>query len=357
MPFDCCLLVLEFVGCLVRSLVKVSLFAFYCLLQVLKYLPKDIVNLVLSVYFSFVGGVSVASLIEPATVPLGVLVFGNGPQRKYGRTFELPFLGQVSMVFTSLQLLCLAAAFPISALYFQTRFWLLNNLLGIAFAVQGIESVSLGSFKIGAILLCGLFFYDIFWVFGTNKLLKGDSVMVTVAKGIDGPIKLLFPRPANMTAVAEANLAAAAANATSSTKPLSTTFFGEAVQFSMLGLGDIVVPGFLIALLLRFDAERAKTKPSHGAHGRFPKPYFHAIMVAYVGGLLTTVIVMERFKAAQPALLYLVPACLGAALCTALVRGELKLLFAYDEETKASPIVGGVTVPTSSTEAQDKKSK
>ena len=32
-----------------------------------------------------------------------------------------------------------------------------------------------------------VFFYDIFWVFGTE-------VMVSVAKGVDGPIKLLFPR-------------------------------------------------------------------------------------------------------------------------------------------------------------------
>jgi Signal peptide peptidase len=34
----------------------------------------------------------------------------------------------------------------------------------------------------GCILLGGLFFYDIFWVFGTN-------VMVTVAKSFEAPIK------------------------------------------------------------------------------------------------------------------------------------------------------------------------
>lgn len=39
----------------------------------------------------------------------------------------------------------------------------------------------------GAVLLSGLFVYDIFWVFGT-------PVMVTVAKSLDAPIKLLFPR-------------------------------------------------------------------------------------------------------------------------------------------------------------------
>jgi minor histocompatibility antigen H13 len=50
-------------------------------------------------------------------------------------------------------------------------------------------------------------------------------------------------------------------------------------------------------------------------------------MVAYFLGLLLTVVVMHVFKAAQPALLYLVPACLGAPILLALVKGEIKNLF------------------------------
>lgn len=42
--------------------------------------------------------------------------------------------------------------------------------------------------------------------------------------------------------------------------------------------------------------------------------------MAYVGGLAATVAVMFYFKAAQPALFYLVPACLGATGVTALWR-------------------------------------
>ena len=38
------------------------------------------------------------------------------------------------------------------------------------------------------------------------------------------------------------------------------------------------------------------------------------------------------FEAAQPALLYLVPACLGSSLLCATARGELKELFDYSEE-------------------------
>lgn len=50
------------------------------------------------------------------------------------------------------------------------------------------------------------------------------------------------------------------------------------------------------------------------------QPYFHACLVAYVAGLGATVAVMFYFKAAQPALFYLVPACLGATGLTALWR-------------------------------------
>ncbi|PNX91774.1 signal peptide peptidase-like protein, partial [Trifolium pratense] len=57
----------------------------------------------------------------------------------------------------------------------------------------------------------GLFVYDIFWVFFT-------PVMVSVAKSFDAPIKLLFP-----------------------TADLKR-------PFSMLGLGDIVIPGGTLIL-------------------------------------------------------------------------------------------------------------
>lgn len=60
--------------------------------------------------------------------------------------------------------------------------WVANNLLGLAFAVNGIELLNLNSVQTGVLLLCGLFVYDIFWVFGTN-------VMVTVARSFEAPIK------------------------------------------------------------------------------------------------------------------------------------------------------------------------
>jgi minor histocompatibility antigen H13 len=51
---------------------------------------------------------------------------------------------------------------------------------------MALKMVNLSNFKVGLLLLWALFFYDIFWVYGTD-------VMVSVAKKLDIPIKLLFP--------------------------------------------------------------------------------------------------------------------------------------------------------------------
>ena len=99
--------------------------------------------------------------------------------------------------------------------------------------------------------------------------------------------------------------------------------------------------GFFLALLLRFDASQAKMPTKKvDIYASFPKPYFHSCMVAYVLGLATTLFVMIHFKAAQPALLYLVPACLGSSLACAYSKGEFKDLMAYSEEEEEETAQG-----------------
>lgn len=72
-------------------------------------------------------------------------------------------------------------------------------------------------------------------------------------------------------------------------------------------------------MMLRFDAKQQLAA----------QPYFTSNLVAYVLGLVATLAVMHFFDAAQPALLYLVPACIGASLLTATLRGELKTLLNF----------------------------
>lgn len=65
---------------------------------------------------------------------------------------------------------------------------------------------------------------------------------------------------------------------------------------------------------------------------RFKKVYFKASLIGYVIGLITTLIVLNIFQHGQPALFYLVPAVLGSLWGTALVRGELTLMWGYTED-------------------------
>ena len=246
-----------------------------------------------------------------------------------------------------------AAASLFALWYALKKHWLFNNALGLAFSITGVEHLSLGAVSTGVILLSGLFFYDIFWVFCT-------PVMVTVAKAFDAPIKLLFPRFGGGPVAAK--LAAAAAGAAAAANGSAGGGGGKALSpFSMLGLGDIVIPGVFVALLLRFDClpERLRgaragagaaaaparatrsSSSSAGATGEdkkkpflssCPYPYFAASFFGYVLGLATTIVVMNVFDAAQPALLYIVPAVLGATALAGAARGELKAVFSFSEE-------------------------
>ncbi|KAI8419738.1 hypothetical protein MSG28_008419 [Choristoneura fumiferana] len=53
----------------------------------------------------------------------------------------------------------------------EQKHWIANNLFGIAFAINGVELLHLNNVVTGCILLCGLFLYDVFWVFGTNVMI------------------------------------------------------------------------------------------------------------------------------------------------------------------------------------------
>nr|CAG8511253.1 10826_t:CDS:2 [Entrophospora candida] len=171
-----------------------------------------------------------------------------------------------------------------------------------AFAFNAIQMLSLDSFKTGMILLSGLFFYDIFWVFGTE-------VMITVAKSFDAPIKVVWP------------------------KQLLGLQPGEALQFTMLGLGDIVIPGIYVALCLRFDHNlHLKRNPTAKKYSKFSTPYFNSCFTSYILGLITTIVVMHTFKAAQPALLYLSPACIISVLVTGLFKSQIREIFTYSTD-------------------------
>ncbi|XP_004250889.2 signal peptide peptidase-like [Solanum lycopersicum] len=257
---------------LVGSAMLLSLFLLF------KFLSKDLVNAVLTCYF-FVLGIAALS----ATLLPSIKRFLPKKWNDDLIIWHFPYFRSLEFEFTRSQIVSAIPGTIFCVWYAKQKHWLANNVLGLAFCIQGIEMLSLGSFKTGAILLTGLFVYDIFWVFFT-------PVMVSVAKSFDAPIKLLFP-----TADAK--------------RP-----------FSMLGLGDIVIPGIFVALALRFDVSR----------GKEPQ-YFKSAFLGYTFGLALTIFVMNWFQAAQPALLYIVPAVIGFLAVHCIWNGDVKPLLEFDE--------------------------
>jgi minor histocompatibility antigen H13 len=248
---------------------------------------------------------------------------------------------------------------------FVAKPWWLTNFMGFSFCYGSLQFISPTTSWTGTLILSALFFYDIYFVFFT-------PMMVTVATKLDVPIKLLFPRPDGCVVPVGAVEGS----------PLMEEYLeclARKRTMAMIGLGDIVIPGMMIAFALRFDlflyylrqqkraieegkdaprngvseypnhmTQRAKYLTATGGWGerfwtnrtlepaefkakRFPKTYFHASLVGYVIGMIATLIVMQVAEHAQPALLYLVPGVLTSLWGTALIKGDLKLLWEYNE--------------------------
>ncbi|KAM9750944.1 minor histocompatibility antigen H13 isoform 4-T4 [Menidia menidia] len=283
-----------------------TLFGLYLFFKVFS---QEYINLLLSLYFFVLGVLALSHTMSP----LMASVFPDSlPNKQYQLLFTQGS-GEskeeiVNYEFDTKNLACLLISSVVGVWYLFKKHWIANNLFGLAFALNGVELLHLNNVSTGCILLGGLFVYDVFWVFGTN-------VMVTVAKSFEAPIKLVFPQD-----LLEKGLGAS--------------------NFAMLGLGDIVIPGIFIALLLRFDVSLKKNS----------RTYFYSSFLAYILGLGLTIFVMHTFKHAQPALLYLVPACVGFPVVVALFKGELTEMFRYEE---SSPEEAAAKEESSESEKKD----
>jgi minor histocompatibility antigen H13 len=281
-----------------------------------KYLDTAMINLVLRAYVTVFGAGAAAA----AALPLCTRLLDGS-----AALFELPLhwvqLAKKGLPVTLAGLAAGAAGAAVAAWWCATSHWLASNLLGLAFCVVGLASMNAGSVKNSTLVLVGLFVYDIFMVFGTGYLLGSHkvSIMEEVATRVEGPIKLLFPLPAEDAR-------------------------GRPSPYSMLGLGDIIVPGIHLALLLRFDgalraeARGAAAAPAAAAAGEreqdddAPTPYFNAGLLAYALGIVATNVSMHTMNTAQPALLFLVPAVLALPAGLALARGQLLRLWEFEEQ-------------------------
>ncbi|XP_049979346.1 signal peptide peptidase-like 2B isoform X2 [Alexandromys fortis] len=202
--------------------------------------------------------------------------------------------------------------------------WVLQDILGIAFCLYMLKTIRLPTFKACTLLLLVLFIYDVFFVFITPFLTKsGNSIMVEVATGPSNsstheklPMVLKVPRL--------------------NTSPLSLCDR----PFSLLGFGDILVPGLLVAYCHRFDIQVQSSRI-----------YFVACTIAYGLGLLVTFVALVLMQRGQPALLYLVPCTLMTSCTVALWRRELGAFWTGSGFAKDVPQTSWAPAPPTDSDA------
>ena len=120
--------------------------------------------------------------------------------------------------------------------------------------------------------------------------------MMTVATKVEAPVKFIFPAPPSDTP--------------------------RDYEFSVLGLGDVVIPGLFVSLMAKADEILQPKNVS----------YFSVAVVAYAIGLAACFTANEIYHNGQPALLYLNPALVGSSLLTANINGQVKELWEFKEE-------------------------
>ncbi|CAI9101871.1 OLC1v1000014C1 [Oldenlandia corymbosa var. corymbosa] len=217
---------------------------------------------------------------------------------------KVPFIGAVSHLTLFVAPFCVAFA-VLWAVYRRVSFaWIGQDILGITLIITVLQIIRVPNLKVGTVLLGCAFLYDIFWVF-VSKWWFHESVMIVVARGDrsgeDGiPMLLKIPR-----------------------------LFDPWGGYSIIGFGDIILPGLLVAFSLRYDWLSNK---------KLKEGYFLWAMIAYGLGLLITYVALNLMDGhGQPALLYIVPFTLGTFITLGKKRGDLKNLWTRGEPERPCP--------------------
>jgi signal peptide peptidase-like protein 2B len=207
---------------------------------------------------------------------------------------NVPYLGNVSALALAVSPFCIAFAVLWGVFRHLSFAWIGQDILGISLILTVLQVVRLPNIKVSTVLLSCAFFYDIFWVFISPAIFH-ESVMIVIARGDkcrgEGiPMLLKVPR-----------------------------LFDPWGGYSIIGFGDILLPGLLVAFCLRYDWAAKKTLSSG---------YFLWSIIGYGFGLFLTYVALNVMDGnGQPALLYIVPCTLGTVILFGWWRGELRDLW------------------------------
>ncbi|EAY12621.1 Clan AD, family A22, presenilin-like aspartic peptidase [Trichomonas vaginalis G3] len=244
------------------------------------YLDPYYVNLGFTFYFGLAGTNSIWFLLRAFFGKKSRKLFTYPHSKSILFEFVIPS-EPVDFLLSDLPLYIIGVV--INVIYFTTKNNLANNIIAFSVAFYGVLSIRVEKFTSAAPLLWSLLIYDVFFVYQTD-------VMTSVAQKLEGPVKLVI------------NL--------------------HGHGNSVLGLGDLVLPGIFISTCSRFDHFIKKVT------GR-RSPYWFIAMVFYATAMGVTDYVCYKTRRGQPALLFITPLVTIPILFTALVRREYRAFCSY----------------------------
>ena len=229
----------------------------------------------------------IISSLSSLTVFFTTIYQRHGPPELNCYVGSFPYFGRLKLI----ELLSFLSGLTICLFYLFTRNWIFNNLIGISLVLLLVRTIRMPNYFVALLMLGFAFFYDIFWVF-FSPYLFGKSVMAYVATNLNLPMKIICPIMNN--------------------SPIQSC--------SLLGLGDMALPGFFISFCYYYD----KMKKIN--------IYHITSMISYSIALALCWFCLVFFNSAQPALLYISPCLLIGVGYVGWKRGEFTELWTGIEE-------------------------
>ncbi|CAI9588872.1 unnamed protein product [Staurois parvus] len=148
--------------------------------------------------------------------------------------------------FTVAELLSFSLSVMLVLIWVLTGHWLLMDALAMGLCVAMIAFVRLPSLKVSCLLLSGLLIYDVFWVFFSAYIFNSNVMVKVATQPADNPLDVLS-RKLHLGP----NVGRDVPRLSLPGKLVFPSSTGS--HFSMLGIGDIVMPGLLLCFVLRYD--------------------------------------------------------------------------------------------------------
>lgn len=177
-------------------------------------------------------------------------------------------------------------------LYFYQKNFILNNLLCFNLAFSTTRLITPKNFKTLVIFLFCWILYESYFVYESTKLLY-------ILSSLECPIKVLFPMISG--------------------------------GFSFIGIMDIIVPGVVLAFILKFDCFRVKIDRKNIFDiDEKDTVYFNFVFSSLFVGMLTLYSVLTNTFKPQAFLCYAGISCVLGIAFLAYKRNEIKELNSFD---------------------------